>query len=163
MSDTVDQALDQVIEQIAEGARPLSVTQGTREMLRGKYWPDFANEENHKAWPHDKPKVLVLARVVGNLATFLTNARASLNQKLPPTEVDKNCADLAAWLVSRTICPPPRAEQIRGRHCQSYQYGDSRDPLLDLAVDVARRLLKATLPAPASGPLAKNAQEADRR
>lgn len=161
MNDTVEQALDQVIAAIEQGANPLTVPDNVKTMLRKKYRPDFEANTDH--WPEDKEKVLALAGIVGNLATFLTKARGNLNQTPPLKEVQKDCTDFAAWLVSRTICPPPGSQPIRGRHCKSYKYGEypkpaqvessQSDRVLEMGADVVRAVLKTVLPAPCAGPL----------
>ena len=152
--DQVQQALDDVVEQIVEGAKPLGVSEVVRQAFREKYRPSFEDLENQAAWPDDKPRVLILARIVGNLAAFLTTSRATLNQMPAPGEVDEDCADAAGWLVSRTICPPPHAQVIAGRHCKDYRLTNAGGPALELAASVVRQALKALLPAPRSGPLA---------
>lgn len=165
-SEAVEKALDEVVQKIVEGARPLGTDPKIQAMFRQKYRPDF--EAHESSWPEDRPKVLRLARVVGHLASFLTSAWASLNQaeeKPTPTEVDARCADLAGWLVSRTICPPPGATPFRGRHCKSYTLGLPEGPglprppvdlaSLEMAAEIARVMLRRVLPPLDSGPLVR--------
>jgi hypothetical protein len=150
---SVEKALSELIDQIVAGAKPLKTSKEVQDDFREKYRPDFDNPANQEAWVHDREKALLLGRMVGNLAAFLTDARCTLNGQPAPQEIDGECADLAGWLVSRTLCPPPNAPTFRGRHCGAY--AGSRGPLLDMATDVIRQVVKATLPAPRSGPLAK--------
>jgi hypothetical protein len=152
---TVEAALTDVVEQIAAGAQPLLLRGRTAAPLRERYRPDFEREirEDPLGWPRDKAKILVLARAVGLLAAFLTRADALLHGRPEPAELDDDCAYLAGFLMSRTLCPPPGGPEFLGKWCRSYPiaggvYGD-------LLAHSIRPVLRFVLPPITTGPLAR--------
>ena len=103
---TVDGALAEVVEAIMKGS-PLKVTEPVQHRLQELYREDFEDQYSQKQdWLADRPRVLLLARVVGALATERTVYKAIGQQKPIPSEVDGDEAVAAAYLVAQAkYCP----------------------------------------------------------
>lgn len=104
---TVDSALAEVVEAIIEGSL-LAVTKPVQLRLQELYREDFEDQYSKQAdWLADRPRVLLLARVVGALATERTVYKGIGQQKPIPSEVDGDEAVAAAYLVAQAkYCPP---------------------------------------------------------
>src|SRR5216684_3019107 len=93
MKAEIEAALTEVVDQITIGAKPLALKPTTAKRYKDLYRPDFEEQyQNPEDWPNAKVKILALSRLVGHLATFMTNADAVLKGKPAPTEVDETCA-----------------------------------------------------------------------
>lgn len=105
---TVDGALAEVVEAIIKGS-PLEVTTPVQHRLQELYREDFEDQYSKKQdWLADRPRVLLLARVVGMLASGRTVYKAIGQQKPIPLEVDGDEAAAAAYLVAQAkYCPTP--------------------------------------------------------
>jgi len=125
MSEPIDpivvgKRLDDVMREIRAGADPLTVGSVGNEM-RANYQKDFERQDSYDKWPSEEKTVLALARLVGEMAAFLTKADATICGTALPTEVGPRFAHWSAYLVSKTICPLTFGLEPReGRHCRSY-------------------------------------------
>lgn len=118
MPDAVEAALEETLVSMKAGAHPLTIPPVMADEMKARYRPDY--EANAQYWPNDKLKILVLARIVGSLAEFLTRAKAQMNGAQPGDTVDGRCLYWAGYVMSRVICPPPGAKGMLGRHCENY-------------------------------------------
>lgn len=148
MSDASEKALNEVIEQIGIGARPLNLSKEVAAEMKERYRYDFEKPENEADWPKDKPRILVLSRIVGNLATFLTIADATRKDKPTPTEVASECAYIAGFIVSRSICPKYR---MLGKHCKNYPAPPYA--FAALIAGILREVVEHIVPVEREGPL----------
>ncbi len=88
--------------------------------FKKRYEKDFEDElKTPEDWTDAKLRILPLARMVGNLATFLTFTKSASNGHDQPGEVDADCAYLAGFLVSRA-CPVSPGPKMVGKWCKSY-------------------------------------------
>lgn len=152
---TVEIALTELVEQLAEGARPLLLRGHAAAQLRERYRTDFEREiqADPGAWRQDRSRVLAIAQVAGLLAAFLTRADAVLHGLPVPLELDERSTSLAAFLVNRTLWPPPGGQELLGRWCRSY--GTVGGVYGDLFASTLRPVLRFVMPPITSGPLSR--------
>lgn len=151
----VEVALTEIVEQLAEAAKPQLLRGHTASQLRERYRSDFERElkADPGAFARDRLKLTTLAQLVGLLAAFLSRADAVVHGLPAPTEVDERCAYFAGFLVSRTLWPPPGGQELLCRWCRSYPavggvYGD-------LLASSVRPVLRFVMPPITTGPLSR--------
>jgi hypothetical protein len=117
----VETALEETVEAIAAGS-PLPFTAAEIAEYKNRYRPDFTDQYNHGAdWNAARRKVLLLSKLVGALATMLTEAKAFAFGGDRPNAVDPMSALQAAYLVSRMkICPIITGPDQFGKYCQHF-------------------------------------------
>ncbi|HSS49300.1 MAG TPA: hypothetical protein VLX28_10160 [Thermoanaerobaculia bacterium] len=123
----IDEVLDQVVDAIQAGSA-LPFTAAELSEYRDRYRPDFKKQHDQNAdWDKDGPRVLVLATLVGVLATTLASSKALSSVGRLPTYVDLESALLAGYLVSRMkFCPVPAATD--GKYCGNFPPPTDVDP-----------------------------------
>ncbi len=151
----VEVALTEMVEQVAEGAKPLRLRGHAAGQLRERYRADFERElkADPNAYKQDRAKLWILAQVVGLIGTFLTRVDAVVHGLPAPQEVDDRCATLAGFLANRAFWPPPGGQELLCRWCRSYPavggaYGE-------LLVSSVRPVLRFVLPPITTGPLSR--------
>ena len=116
---TVDEALDQAVAAMDEGARPWRMGEAAAQRIRDAYRPDFEMQfRRPKAWERESPKVLRLARWAGAVAALLAETEAGPGGA--PGEVPPDHAFVGSLAV-RHACPIPAAQlgaaMVAGRWC----------------------------------------------
>jgi hypothetical protein len=117
---TVDEALDQAVAAMGEGARPWTMGPAAAQRIREAYRPDFEIQFRRPiAWERESGKVLRLARWAGAVAALLAETEAGPG--VEPGDVPPDHA-FVGTLAARHACPipaPPRgAASVAGRWCQ---------------------------------------------
>ncbi len=117
---TVDDALEQTVAAMNDGARPWTMGPAAAERIREAYRPDFEIQLRRPgAWERESVKVLRLARWAGAVAALLAETDAGPGTQ--PGDVPADHA-LVGTLAARHACPipaPPRgAAVVAGRWCQ---------------------------------------------
>ncbi len=117
---TVDDALEEVIAAIREGAQPLEISEATANELKNRYHPDFQRQAQARGdWAQDSRRVLRLARRVGKRAMAMTigDWLSNYPQDPPPAHVKPGLAYSAAYLVAQTY---KTASGEKGPYCPSF-------------------------------------------
>jgi hypothetical protein len=132
---TVDEALEQAVAAMNEGARPWTMGEAAVQRVREAYRPDFEIQfRRPRAWERESPKVLRLARWAGAVAALLAETDAGPDGK--PGEVPPDHA-FVGTLAARHACPIPAAPQgaamVAGRWCQVVSPGDASTELMTRA------------------------------
>jgi len=117
---TVDDALEQTVAAMNDGASPWTMGPAAAERIREAYRPDFEIQFRRPgAWERESVKVLRLARWAGAVAALLAETDAGPGTQ--PGDVPADHA-LVGTLAARHACPipaPPRgAAVVAGRWCQ---------------------------------------------
>jgi hypothetical protein len=117
---TVDDALEQTVAAMNDGAKPWIMGPAAAERIREAYRPDFEIQFRRPgAWERESVKVLRLARWAGAVAALLAETDAGPGTQ--PGDVPADHA-LVGTLAARHACPipaPPRgAAAVAGRWCQ---------------------------------------------
>jgi hypothetical protein len=118
---TVDEALEQLVTAMNEGARPWTLGEAAAQRIRDAYRPDFEIQfRRPRAWERESTKVLRLARWAGAIAGLLAETEAGPDGR--PGEVPPDHA-FVGTLAARHACPIPAAPQgaamVAGRWCQA--------------------------------------------
>jgi len=118
---TVDEALEQTVSAMNEGARPWTMGEAAAQRIREAYRPDFEIQfRRPRAWARESTKVLRLARWAGAVAALLAETEAGPDGK--PGEVPPDHA-FVGTLAARHACPIPAAPlgaaMVAGRWCQA--------------------------------------------
>ena len=129
---TVDEALDQAVAAMNEGARPWTMGEAAAQRIRDAYRPDFEMQFTRpRAWERESPKVLRLARWAGAVAALLAETEAGPGGK--PGEVPPDHAFVGSLAV-RHACPIPAAPQgaamVAGRWCQAVPTSEAPTELM---------------------------------
>jgi hypothetical protein len=132
---TVDDALDEVIVAMNDGARPWALGQAAAQRIRDAYRPDFeAQFRRPRAWERESGKVLRLARWAGAVAALL--AETEVGPETQPGMVPPDHA-LVGTLAVRHACPIPAAPRgaaaVAGRWCNWPSTADVPAELLQKA------------------------------
>ncbi len=135
---TVDEALEQAVAAMGEGARPWTMGPAAAQRIRDAYRPDFEIQFRRPgAWERESGKVLRLARWAGAVAALL--AETEVGPGVEPGEVPADHA-FVGTLAARHACPipaPPRgAAFVAGRWCQAVATEDSPTALLQKAASL---------------------------
>jgi hypothetical protein len=135
---TVEDALDQAVAAMDEGARPWTMGPAAAQRIRDAYRPDFEIQFRRPlAWERESAKVLRLARWAGAVAALLAETEVG-----PGTEPGEVPADHAfvGTLAARHACPipaPPRgAAVVAGRWCQAVPADAAPTALLQKAASL---------------------------
>ena len=131
---TVEQALDQAIEAMNDGARPWSLGPAAADRIRDAYRPDFEHQiRRPRAWERESVKVLRLARWAGAVAALLAETEAG--PETSPGSIPPDHA-LVGTLAVRHACPIPAARDgvsfVAGRWC-------SEPPLSGISPELLRK------------------------
>jgi hypothetical protein len=129
---TVDEALEQAVTAMNEGARPWTLSEAAAQRIRDAYRPDFEFQfRRPRAWERESTKVLRLARWAGAVAALLAETEAGPDGK--PGEVPPDHAFVGSLAV-RHACPIPAAPQgaamVAGRWCQGVPTTDAPTDLM---------------------------------
>jgi hypothetical protein len=129
---TVDQALDQAVAAMNEGARPWTMGEAAAQRIREAYRPDFEIQfRRPRAWQRESPKVLRLARWAGAIAALL--AETESGPGTAPGELPADHA-LVGSLAARHACPIPAPADgqavVAGRWCQVVTANDAPAELM---------------------------------
>jgi hypothetical protein len=116
---TVDDALDQTVAAMDEGARPWTMGPAAAQRIRDAYRPDFEIQFRRPlAWERESGKVLRLARWAGAVAALL--AETEVGPGTEPGEVPPDHA-FVGTLAARHACPIPASPRggavVAGRWC----------------------------------------------
>jgi len=116
---TVDEALEQAVTAMNEGARPWTMGEAAAQRIRDAYRPDFELQfRRPRAWERESTKVLRLARWAGAVAALLAETEAGPDGK--PGELPPDHAFVGSLAV-RHACPIPAAPlgaaMVAGRWC----------------------------------------------
>ena len=116
---TVDEALDQTVAAMDEGARPWTMGPAAAQRIRDAYRPDFEIQFRRPlAWERESGKVLRLARWAGAVAALL--AETEVGPGIEPGEVPPDHA-FVGTLAARHACPIPASPRggavVAGRWC----------------------------------------------
>jgi hypothetical protein len=135
---TVDEALDQTVAAMGEGARPWTMGPAAAQRIRDAYRPDFEIQFRRLgAWERESGKVLRLARWAGAVAALL--AETEVGPGVEPGEVPADHA-FVGTLAARHACPipaPPRgAAVVAGRWCQVVATEEAPTALLQKAASL---------------------------
>jgi hypothetical protein len=132
---TVDDALDQTVAAMGDGARPWRMGPAAAERIRREYRPDFEIQFRRAgAWERESGKVLRLARWAGAVAALLAETEVG-----PGTEPGDLPADHAfvGTLAARHACPIPASPRggavVAGRWCNGVDASDVPNELLQKA------------------------------
>ena len=102
---TVDEALDQAVAAMNDGASPWNLGPAAAERIREAYRPDFEIQFRRPgAWERESVKVLRLARWAGAVAALLAETEAGPGDQ--PGEVPADHAFVGSLAV-RHACPIP--------------------------------------------------------
>lgn len=131
----VEDELNKVADQIAEGARPMS-TAHVREGFKARFLDDFTYlSDNGVPIEPSRDHLHALARAVGALARALTVAKATVDGTTLKEDdpVDEESAFLAGFLVARisqqiTARARAAARMGSGSFCQHYYLVKKGDP-----------------------------------
>jgi len=120
-NEACERHLQETLVQMKAGAHALIIPEPMAERMKDRYRTDYKNPANIESWEKgDGLKILVLSRVVGEMAEFFTRVKAILHGQPVGTDIDDHCLYLAGLLMSRSLCPPPGTTRILGRHCENY-------------------------------------------
>jgi hypothetical protein len=116
---TVEDALDQAVAAMDEGARPWTMGPAAAQRIRDAYRPDFEIQFRRPlAWERESAKVLRLARWAGAVAALL--AETEVGPGTEPGEVPPDHA-FVGTLAARHACPIPASPRggavVAGRWC----------------------------------------------
>ena len=116
---SVDEALDQVIEAMNDGARPWRLGPAAAQRIHDTYRTDFEHQlRRPRAWQRESGKVLRLARWAGAVAALL--AETEVGPETEPGEVPADHA-LVGTLAAQHACPIPAPQGglafVAGRWC----------------------------------------------
>jgi hypothetical protein len=115
---TVDDALEQVVEAMKDGAQPWTLGAAAAQRIRDAYRADFeAQLRRPGAWKLASGKILRIARWAGALAALLAETEAGPEKT--PGEVPPDHALLGTFAV-RHACPIPAVPGgvvVAGRWC----------------------------------------------
>jgi hypothetical protein len=130
---TVDDALDEVIGAMNDGARPWALGPAAAQRIRDAYRPDFeAQFRRPLAWERESVKVLRLARWAGAVAGLLAETEAG--PEAQPGMVPPDHA-LVGTLAAQHACPIPAARGgvafVAGRWC--------RPPVADAPTELLKK------------------------
>ena len=132
---TVDDALDQTVAAMNDGARPWNMGPAAAQRIRDAYRPDFEIQFRRPgAWERESVKVLRLARWAGAVAGLLAETDAG-----PGTQPGDVPADHAfvGTLAARHACPIPASPRggavVAGRWCNQVQASNVPTELLQKA------------------------------
>jgi hypothetical protein len=132
---TVDDALDQTVAAMNDGARPWTLGPTAAQRIRDAYRADYeAQFRRPGAWERESAKVLRLARWAGAVAGLLAETEAG-----PGTEPGDVPADHAfvGTLAARHACPIPAGSSgvafVAGRWCRMVSTSDVPTELLQKA------------------------------
>ncbi len=132
---TVDDALDQAVAAMNDGARPWNLGPTATQRVREAYRPDFEIQFRRPgAWERESIKVLRLARWAGAVAALLAETDAG-----PGTQPGDVPADHAfvGTLAARHACPIPASLRggavVAGRWCNQVPTSDVPTELLQKA------------------------------
>lgn len=137
MSQKVDGALDEVLNWVHEGAKPLEMPTDVQEALRERWLPDFEEQIDNLGveWNDVREMVLSLAEQVGRYARILTLGWWSEAGGGLPETVREASAVLAGYIVASTSpsCHPAGSFGVRGGFCQGFENpaGPARAVALD--------------------------------
>lgn len=132
---TVDDALEQTVSAMNDGASPWSLGPAAAQRIRDAYRVDFEIQFRRPgAWERESGKVLRLARWAGAVAALLAETDAG-----PGTEPGDVPADHAfvGTLAARHACPIPASPRggavVAGRWCNQVQTSGVPTELLQKA------------------------------
>jgi hypothetical protein len=132
---TVDDALDQTVAAMNDGARPWTLGPTAAQRIRDAYRPDYETQFRRPgAWERESGKVLRLARWAGAVAALLAETEAG-----PGTQPGDVPADHAfvGTLAARHACPIPASPRggavVAGRWCNQVPTSDVPTELLQKA------------------------------
>jgi hypothetical protein len=130
---TVDDALDQAVAAMGEGARPWSMGPAAARRVRDAYRPDFEIQFRRPgAWERESGKVLRLARWAGAVAALLAETEAGPG--VEPGDVPPDHA-FVGTLAARHACPIPASRRggavVAGRWCNT--------PMSEVPTDLLRK------------------------
>lgn len=135
---TVEDALDQAVAAMDEGARPWTMGPAAAQRIRDAYRPDFEIQFRRRgAWERESGKVLRLARWAGAVAALLAETEAG-----PGTEPGDVPADHAfvGTLAARHACPLPASPRggavVAGRWCGAVATEEAPTALLQKAASL---------------------------
>jgi hypothetical protein len=128
---TVEDALDQAVAAMDEGARPWTMGPAAAQRIRDAYRPDFEIQFRRPlAWERESAKVLRLARWAGAVAALL--AETEVGPGTEPGEVPPDHA-FVGTLAARHACPIPASPRggavVAGRWC-NYPVSEAPTELL---------------------------------
>jgi hypothetical protein len=129
---TVDEALDQTVAAMNDGARPWNLGSAAAQRIREAYRPDFEIQFRRPgAWERESVKVLRLARWAGAVAALLAETDAGPGTQ--PGDVPADHAFVGS-LAARHACPIPASPRggavVAGRWCQVVSMGNVPTELL---------------------------------
>jgi hypothetical protein len=129
---TVDEALDQAVAAMGEGAKPWTMGEAAAQRIRDAYRPDFEIQfRRPRAWERESPKVLRLARWAGAIAALL--AETDAGPGTTPGELPADHA-LVGSLAARHACPIPVPANgqavVAGRWCAVVTANDAPADLM---------------------------------
>ncbi|HXK12596.1 MAG TPA: hypothetical protein VMT70_23370 [Vicinamibacteria bacterium] len=132
---TVDDALDQTVAAMNEGARPWRLGEAAARRIREAYRPDFEIQfRRPRAWERESGKVLRLARWAGAVAALL--AETEVGPGTEPGEVPADHAFVGS-LAARHACPIPASPRgaavVAGRWCNQVSSATVPQDLLQKA------------------------------
>ncbi len=132
---TVDDALDQTVAAMNDGARPWTLGPAAAQRIRDAYRADYqAQFRRPGAWERESGKVLRLARWAGAVAALLAETEAGPDTQ--PGDVPPDHA-FVGTLAARHACPipagPSGAAFVAGRWCRLVATSDVPTGLLQKA------------------------------
>ena len=109
---TVDDALDQTVAAMNDGARPWTMGPAAAQRIRDAYRPDFEIQFRRPgAWERESGKVLRLARWAGAVAALL--AETDAGPAPSPATCRRTMRSWAPWRRATPARSPPRRVAAR--------------------------------------------------
>jgi hypothetical protein len=134
----VEDALDQVVAAMNDGARPWTLGPVAAQRIHDAYRTDFEHQlRRPRAWERESGKVLRLARWAGAVAAILAETEAGPEGQ--PGEIPADHA-LVGTLAAQHACPIPAPQGglafVAGRWCHPPSVSDLPAELLQKAVSL---------------------------